>query len=72
VRGPEVAWGTIWSASPFITSTGTVIFFRSSVQSSWMNAETQSYWPFAPPIMPWRHQFAMTAAEGVMPGWSKF
>jgi len=27
-----------------------------------MNSETHSYWPFAPPIMPWRHQFAMTSA----------
>ncbi|CKY85570.1 Uncharacterised protein [Mycobacterium tuberculosis] len=31
--GPESAYGTIWSSSPCITSTGTVIFFRSSVKS---------------------------------------
>ena len=51
-RGPEVSWGTTWSPSPFMARTGTLIFFRSSVQSWRMNSETQSYWPFAPPIMP--------------------
>ncbi|MGH3298350.1 MAG: hypothetical protein ACRDP7_41820 [Trebonia sp.] len=30
VRGPEVSWGTTWSASPFMARTGTLIFFRSS------------------------------------------
>jgi AraC-like DNA-binding protein len=30
VRGPEVSWGTTWSASPFMARTGTLTFFRSS------------------------------------------
>src|SRR5205807_8379040 len=33
--GPESAYGTIWSSSPCITRTGTVIFFRSAVKSVW-------------------------------------
>ena len=36
--GPESAYGTIWSSSPCITSTGTVIFLRSSVKSVWEKA----------------------------------
>ena len=40
--GPESAYGTIWSSSPCITSTGTVIFFRSSVKSVWENATMPS------------------------------
>jgi len=27
--------------------------------------------PLAPPIMPWRHQFAMTGSDASTPGWSK-
>jgi hypothetical protein len=51
-----------------MTSTGTVIFARSSVKSVWEKATTPSWWAFAPPAIPWRHQFWMTASDGSAPG----
>jgi len=40
--GPESAYGTIWSSSPCITSTGTLICLRSSVKSVWEKATMPS------------------------------
>src|SRR5207237_5064419 len=59
-NGPESAYGTIWSSSPCITRTGTLIFFRSSVKSVCEKATMPSKCALAPPIMPWRHQFRIT------------
>jgi hypothetical protein len=49
--------GRIWSSSPCITSVGTSMVFRSSVKSVAEKALMPSWCAFAPPIMPWRHQF---------------
>ena len=40
--GAESGHGTIWSSSPCITRTGTVISFRSAVKSVWENATIPS------------------------------
>ena len=38
------------------------------MKSVWEKATMPSYWAFAPPIMPCRHQLSMIASEGLAPG----
>src|SRR5471030_568770 len=64
----ESAIGTIWSSSPWMTSAGTLIFFRSAVRSVSEKALTQKYEAGMPACSPCEANQRRTPSDTFEPG----